>query len=147
MSSVQMSEALLAATFEQLRSCGNGEYECVAYWVASKNEPDTISRVVHQPHISGPFGYEVESNYVNQLFLGLRKSGETVRVQVHTHPGLASHSETDDSFALAPSAGFLSLVIPDFAQGPISLKGSHLMELDGRGTWRPVKPEAVFDLT
>lgn len=138
---------LLAETFEQLRVCGEGQRECVAYWVASKAEPYVVRRVVHPEHVSGPFGYEVESDYVNQLFLELRKTDETVRVQVHTHPTLAGHSETDDAFALAPSTGFLSLVFPDFAQGPIGFDGSHLVEMDVQGEWREVKPETVFDLT
>lgn len=146
MTRIAIPGVLLEATFEQLRDCGDGLRECVAYWVASKSEPDEICRVVHPPHSSGPFGYEVESDFVNQLFLELRKSDETVRVQVHTHPGLANHSETDDSFALAPSAGFLSLVFPDFAQGSISFERSHVVEMDGHGEWRQVEPEAVFDV-
>ncbi len=146
MTRIALSGVLLGATFEQLRNCGDGQRECVAYWVASKSEPDEICRVVHPPHSSGPFGYEVESDFVNQLFLELRKSDETVRAQVHTHPGLANHSETDDSFALAPSAGFLSLVIPDFAQGSVGFERSHVVEMDGHGKWHQVEPEAVFDL-
>jgi hypothetical protein len=147
MSRIAIPEALLVATFEQLRVCGDGQRECVAYWVASMSKPDEISRVVHPLHTSGPFGYEVESDYVNRLFLELRTTNETVRLQVHTHPGLANHSETDDTFALAPSAGFLSLVIPGFAQGPIGFEGSHLVEMDGHGEWRQVEGETVLDLT
>ncbi len=146
MSRIAIPGVLLEATFEQLRDCGDGQRECVSYWVASTSDPDKICRVVHPPHSSGPFGYEVESDFVNRLFLELRKSDETVRVQVHTHPGLANHSETDDTFALAPSAGFLSLVIPDFARGSVGFELVHVVEMNARGNWCQVEPEAVFDI-
>lgn len=141
MSGVRVPRALLEVTFEQLAVCGRGRRECVAYWVASRDEPDAVRRVIHPPHRSGPFGYEVESDYVNQMFLDLRRDRETVRVQVHTHPEEASHSTVDDRFALAPSTGFLSLVIPNFAAGPTELASCHLVEMGTDGEWHEVDPE------
>jgi hypothetical protein len=60
-----------------------------------------------------------------------------VRLQAHTHPGWASHSETDDRFALIPAPGFLSLVIPDFALGPVGLDRAVLVAMDDQSEWVP----------
>jgi hypothetical protein len=57
-------------------------------------------------------------------------------VQVHTHPGAAYHSTTDDAFPLIHSPGFLSLVIPRFAQGPIGFGDAFLAEIQPDGGWR-----------
>jgi hypothetical protein len=138
--------ALLDETFDLLARCGDRQRECVVYWLAALREPDLVARVVHPEHRSGPFGYEVESDYVNELFLALRQTGETVRAQVHTHPADAFHSGVDDDFALAPSRGFLSLVIPDFAHGPVGLVGSHLVEIYDDGRWIERHPEDAIVL-
>lgn len=141
-----MARSLLDATFEQLRSCGDGKRECVAYWCARQDEPDRLHRVVHPVHDAGLAGYSVDSEWVTKFFLDLRQAGETVRVQVHTHTGKASHSATDDQFALAPSQGFLSLVLPDFAFGPVSLDLAHLVEMQADGSWAAVHiNEALSD--
>jgi hypothetical protein len=116
----------------------------VLYWCDSLDQPGLLTRVVHPVHHAGHGGYEVDSAWVTQFFLGLRSSRETVRVQVHTHPHAAGHSAIDDRFALAPANGFLSLVIPDFATGPAVLAGTVLVRMQPDGTWTPVLPEEAL---
>jgi proteasome lid subunit RPN8/RPN11 len=130
---------LLEQTYEQLVQCGQGTRECVGYWLGPTDDAEVVRRIVHPLHRSGPFGYEVDSGYVNELFLDLRRTRETVRLQVHTHPEEASHSGVDDAFALAPSTGFLSLVIPDFALGPPDLARCHLVEMQPDGEWLEIE--------
>ncbi|MDG6970590.1 MAG: Mov34/MPN/PAD-1 family protein [Nitrososphaerota archaeon] len=45
--------------------------------------------------------------------------GEQIVAQVHTHPTLAFHSETDSEFAVTAMEGGLSIVIPDFGDAPL----------------------------
>lgn len=129
MSRVEVPRTVLEESFEQLGRCGAGEHECVMYWLAAADKPDAVLRAVHPAHSAGAFGYEVDSAYVNELFLTLRTTAEAVRVQVHTHPRAAGHSSVDDNFSLVPATGFLSLVIPDFACGPVGLAHCHLVEM------------------
>lgn len=135
---------LLDATFEQFRSCGDARRECVAYWCANSAEPDVLTRVVHPVHTAAGGGYEVDDAWVMQFFVGLHHNGETVRVQIHTHPRGAGHSWIDDAYSLVPAAGFLSLVVPNFAQGPVSLEGTHLVTMTADGDWAERRPEEVF---
>ena len=141
-----LSEAVLSSTFDQLRSCGAGRRECVAYWVARNTAPHVLARVAHPVHSAIGGGYEVDGDWVMQFFINLRSSQETVRVQIHTHPREAGHSWIDDAYALVPAEGFFSLVIPDFAQGPVGLDGAHLVEMTADGHWSERHPQEVFRL-
>ncbi|MGB6770794.1 MAG: hypothetical protein WBF51_02155 [Candidatus Dormiibacterota bacterium] len=89
-------------------------------------------------------GYEVDSAWVTGFFLDLRSRGRSALVQVHTHPRSAFHSEVDDVYALAPSTGFYSLVLPNFATGPVTLTGSCLLLMGPDGTWTEVNPAEEF---
>jgi hypothetical protein len=70
-----------------------------------------------------------------------------VRAQVHTHPGIASHSDTDDRYPLAPNPGFHSLVIPRFGIGPVRLNDAYLVVLEDDGTWAERDPIAEIKET
>jgi hypothetical protein len=100
-----LPDAVLTATFEQFRSCGNGQRECVAYWCADTATPDVLTRVVHPDHTAAGGGYEVDDAWVTQFFVSLHQRRETVRVQIHTHPCWAGHSWIDDAYALVPRPG------------------------------------------
>jgi hypothetical protein len=76
--------------------------------------------------------------WINKFWLQLADRGLGVRVQVHTHPGAAFHSKTDDDFPLIHEAGFLSLVIPDFALGVVGFDQAYLTEIQADGSWRQV---------
>jgi len=141
---LRLPAALLRESFAQLRACGTGQRECVVYWCTAVSEPDLLTRVVHPVHHAGLAWYEVDSAWVTEFFLQLRQDRQTVRVQVHTHPGPAGHSGTDDQFSLVPAAGFLSLVIPRFAAGRIGLQDTYLGRMQPAGTWARVEPEEVL---
>lgn len=68
--------------------------------------------------------------------LAATKSG--IRVQIHTHPASAYHSGTDDAYPIIHRPGFLSLVIPNFATGPIGFEGAYLAEFQEGGKWKQV---------
>jgi hypothetical protein len=139
-----LSRSLLEDSFLTLRECGAGRRECVVYWCASAEQPDLLNRVVHPVHHAGLAWYEVDSAWVNQFFLELRRAQQMVRVQVHTHPFDAGHSEVDDEFSLVPIAGFHSLVIPEFAVGPIGFTDAALVQMQADGTWGSASPQEAI---
>ena len=121
-----------------------GRIECVLYWCASADRPDLLTRVVHPLHHAGPGWYQVDSAWITRFFLELRQARQTVQVQLHTHPNAAGHSGIDDEFSLVPEPGFLSLVIPRFATGPVGLQDAYLGRMRPTGTWAEVDPEEVL---
>ena len=146
MSALEISRSLLSESLNRLRKCGNGESECILYWLAQRSSANTVHRIVHPMHNASPFGYRVESDFVGKLFLELRTTNELVRAQVHSHPHEAFHSPIDDEFSLTPSTGFLSLVVPNFAREPFSISTCYLAEVQGDGTWTERDPEGTLVL-
>jgi hypothetical protein len=138
--------ALLWQTFEVLRQCGGGRRECQVIWISSWVEPFTICTVVHPHHRAHGGGFELESGWINGFWLDLAREQQGIRVQVHTHPHEAFHSSIDDEYPILQCAGFLSLVIPDFAQGPIGFERAYLAEMRSDGRWREVVPDSRLEV-
>jgi hypothetical protein len=135
-------QTVLKCTFDQLRRCGRGRRECQVLWTSSWNNPSQITDVVHPQHRAHIGGFEVESDWLTKFWLDLGRLNAGVRVQVHTHPGEAFHSATDDAFPMICTPGFLSLVIPNFATGAATLEEAFLAELDDRGRFMQVPVHA-----
>ena len=134
----QLSHHLLKETFAHFRQCGQGMRECQVLWLSPWSAPDTITKAVHSEHDAKYCGIDVDHQWLHQFWQVLAREKCGVRVQVHTHPHDAFHSETDDAFPFIHTAGFLSLVIPDFAQGPMGFDRTFLAELQKDGQWQEV---------
>jgi Prokaryotic homologs of the JAB domain len=137
---LRLSEGLLREALGTLRHCSAGVRECVCWLTGPIDEPGVLDDVLHPSHSASAGGYRVEDRWINDAWLALARAGREVRLQVHTHPGAAYHSATDDAYPAVQTPGFLSLVIPRFAQDADGLAGAHLAELTGAGEWRSVEP-------
>jgi hypothetical protein len=69
------------------------------------------------------------------------ENGELLVGQIHAHPGAAYHSGADDALALVRLPGSLSIVVPDFARGPLREKTWSVYRLDEDGMWRTLSGE------
>ncbi len=58
-----------------------------------------------------------------------------VLAQLHSHPGVAFHSETDNRFPISNQLGFISIVVPNSA-GDEAGAGWAWFEFIGEGAWR-----------
>lgn len=116
----------------------------MAYWLGPVENPGIVTDVVQIAHTATRRSYTVDSAAVTELFLSLRDNKQSVRAQVHTHPGTSvEHSHTDNCFALAPHVDFVSLVLPHFATGPIGLNGAYATTVTANG-WAEVNPDEVI---
>lgn len=131
---LQLAEGLLRETLGLLRACGADRGECVVYWTGELVRLGTVDAVLHPLHVSLPGHYEIDPGWHNDAWIELAHERRTIRAQVHTHPGAAFHSRTDDRFPVAQQAGLLSLVIPRYAARD-DLRGAYLCELDEQGHW------------
>ena len=129
---------MIEETFATFRSCGANKQECQLYWLSPWSNPLELTEVVHPKHWASRQGLSVNSKWIDLFWNDLAQRGVGVRVQVHTHPSEAFHSATDDVFPLLFDAGFLSLVIPDFAMGPIGFRKAYLTEIQSNGRWKEV---------
>lgn len=133
---------MLEATFEHFRQCGRGRDECQALWTSSWSSPERLTRVVHPKHTAHPGGFVVDDAWLNKFWLELGATNSGIRVQVHTHPREAFHSKSDDDHPIIHKPGFLSLVIPNFALGPVGFKDAFLTEIQPNGRWQQVEIES-----
>ncbi len=142
----QIPDALLRETFAILRKCGQGRSECQALWLSKWAYPEQICAVVHPRHSSHGGGFQVASNWINDLWRELSRTGCGIRVQIHTHPAEAFHSAIDDAYPIIHEVGFLSLVIPDFGLGPVGFENAYLTEIASDGTWKQVSIETRLEV-
>jgi hypothetical protein len=132
---VTIAPSLLEDTYMQLRVCGQRRRECHLFWLASWRDARRITRIVHPKHTASSVSVEIDSEWLNSFFLELADASECIRVQVHSHPGSAFHSTTDDTWPAVRTRGYLSLVIPNFAAGEPHLGGAYLAEQTSSGGW------------
>ena len=135
----RLPRRMLDETFATFRSCGAGQRECQLYWVSPWDTPFNLTEVVHPQHLSSKYALSIDGSWINTFWNDLADRKLGVRVQVHTHPGEAFHSPTDDAYPLIHETGFLSLVIPGFAMGPLGFDDAYLTEIQPDGSWREVR--------
>jgi len=133
-----LPRTILEETFAQFRACGCGRRECQSLWLSSWEAPGALARVVHPEHVSHVGGFVVDDTWLNEFWLELGRLNMGVRVQVHTHPNEAFHSPSDDAYPIIHRPGFLSLVIPNFAMGPVGFDDAYLTEIQVDGSWKEV---------
>jgi len=141
-----IANGVLDRTFEHLRECGDDRRECVVLWAGPQTREDFADEVIHPLHTASLGGYDIDGPYVSRLWRELASRDQTVRAQVHTHPHSAYHSSRDDTLALVHTAGYLSLVIPNFAQGPIGLDGCYLAVRQEDGSWESIDPRSTINV-
>lgn len=141
---LRIAADLLQETFVTLRACGRNHAECVVYWIGPASENSALT-LEHPLHTRSPFGYQVDDQWLLDFSMRLAKTKQSVKVQVHTHPGEAFHSVTDDEWPIVSQAGFLSLVIPEFANNAPSFAGAWVGRLQTDGTWQKIStPSEAF---
>jgi hypothetical protein len=141
---VVVGDGLLEEAFAHLRRCGAGTRECVCYLSGPLAAPAVLDRVLHPLHTASVRHYEVDPGWLHLTSRRLAREGREIRLQVHTHPGRAYHSILDDAYPIVAVAGLLSLVLPEFACGPVGLRGAYLARLEADGSWSEHEPASLL---
>lgn len=144
---LRVPQAVLRDTFAELRRCGAGRRECQVLWTGPWSRPIDVTTLVHPKHRARGDGFELDSAWLTAFWQELTRTGAGVRVQIHTHPMDAFHSATDDAWPIIHAPGFLSLVIPHFAQGEIGFAGAYLAEIGEDGYWQEVAVGDLLEVT
>ena len=136
---VVLPGTLLQSVIDVLADCGGGRNECIVYATARLDSPWMADAFIHPRHASTPVSTTVESSELHRVWDELREARRKIVLQIHSHPGSAFHSSTDDNFPIIHSVGFPSLVLPSF--GKRGLTGAHLAIYEGDGKWHSPQPE------
>ncbi len=114
---ILVPSTIAAATLCHLRAAGTRECEEFAFW--SGHVVDGRIGIVGRvflPETTQERGYVTIEDDAQLLAMidMVHAHDELVLCQLHTHPGDAFHSATDDHGAVTDEVGFLSIVVPAF---------------------------------
>ena len=148
---VRVSQALANEANDHLRRMGKQGFEGFALWAGSRDGNGFHVRHTLIPAQTGersPSGVlvRVDAVELHRINLWLYKHQMTVIAQLHSHPGEAYHSATDDTFPIATTLGALSIVVPHFARQPFSLTNCAIYRLLTESGWTRLSAEAVSGL-
>jgi len=123
---LRVRRSMTETTQEHLRHAGSLGAEGMVLWAGRAREQ---AYEVEEVLIPKQYGVRTEDGVCvvvdgDELFrinVHLHDEGRTMIAQIHSHPGDAYHSETDDAYPIVTTVGALSLVVPDFGRGPFDL--------------------------
>lgn len=116
------------------------------YWTGPVMSPDLVDGQDHPDHRRSPGEYEIASDWLTRYWFRLARERRGIRAQIHTHPGRAFHSDTDDQFPVVSQPGFISIVIPNFAMGRMSLDDAWVGRLEPDGRWQAVAVDTAIEI-
>ena len=149
--SVLIPRSLTLAANDHLRHVGRRGCEGFALWAGKRNGAVfTVSETIipEQSALRSGQGIcvTVDGDELFRLNVHLYERELEVIAQIHSHPGEAYHSETDDTFPIATTSGAFSLVVPDFAVHPFALELCAAYRLIPGEGWAAVEPGIVEQL-
>jgi hypothetical protein len=125
--SIHLPENCAFEALAWLYKAGRRNVEGVALW-AGIREGNTffIKRTIIPQQDAGSIEdgliYVVRGEELHRIALDLFDSGMQLIAQIHSHPGEAYHSKTDDAYPIVTVVGGISVVVPNFAIGGLNLK-------------------------
>jgi hypothetical protein len=148
---VHVPRSAVDVVHEHLQEMGRAGCEGVGFWAGQLLGSEFLVRaglVPTQVATSTLDGLAVviPGEELFRMNVWLHQNGMTLIAQLHSHPGSAYHSETDDALAVVTRVGSLSIVVPDYAANEFSLATAAVHRLHENGTWRLVMPSAAAKL-
>ena len=109
-----------------MQKAGQRNLEGVALWAGKrKGEHFFIQKTIipnqEAANLEEGLIYVVGGEELHRMALELFDSGMELIAQIHSHPGAAYHSDTDDAYPIVTVVGGLSVVVPNFAAGGLNL--------------------------
>lgn len=118
---VLLPRSIVETTDKYLSISREEGVEVVVYWSGKKEASGLVVRKVWFPaQTSSPRSFAVGQDALFELNFGLYRLGHELVGQVHTHPSIAFHSETDDENAVSLQSGAISAVVPSFGLYSVS---------------------------
>lgn len=114
---IRCPQAVVTQTIEAIRRGGYESRETLVFWLGRKH--GGIVEVIEAyipPQQAEIDWFRVPPESMRVVMQHLRQRRAHICAQVHSHPGLAFHSEADDEWALIRHRGALSLVVPHFGR-------------------------------
>lgn len=124
-SRIILTDTCLAALQQCMEPEIRQKHEGVCYLVGLSDGHSTVAIAAYRPPAHTTRGsFSVTSPAVAGVVRAAVDRGLQLVGQVHTHPGMAFHSEGDDEGARFAYSGYASIVIPNYGERLPSLDGA-----------------------
>lgn len=127
-----------------LRSRGRGTRESGAFLLGTSDAAGR-RRIVDfllyddlDPHALDSGIVHLDGRHFGKLWELSRSRGLDVVADVHTHPGAASQSHSDQAHPMIARAGHLALIVPNFAAPPATRSTLGIYRYHGGGRWETI---------
>lgn len=149
--SVILSQESLEKAYEFLRYVGTKGVEGICLFAGQMESTTFFVKEVIIPRQKGyileqGLMYAVDNDELHDLNVWLYENNMQLIAQIHSHPGEAYHSDADDRYPIVDSYGGISIVVPDFATGEISLFDTATYRLSLNKTWKKLTRQEVKSL-
>lgn len=139
--------AVLEATDRVMRRFGREGRECYVWWggyFTADGDAQVLTAIY--PEIATTFGrVHLGLDELTLLHGELRALDQVLLVELHTHPPDAGgQNEVDAAHPAATYAGFISIVVPDFAEPRFhDLRQAYVYEYVVGGRWRQLDAQEI----
>lgn len=126
--------------YDHMRAAGQNRVEGVALF-AGKEDGNTFhvekTIVPEQEAMSLEEGllYSVDGDELHRINVWLYENKMSLIAQIHSHPGRAFHSSTDDAYPIVATVGGISIVVPDFASREMEISTWAVFRLSEENEW------------
>lgn len=149
--SIELPLENLEKAYKFLRYAGTKGVEGICLFGGQMNEKTFIIKETIIPRqksyiLERGLMYAVERGELHNLNVWLYENKMQLIAQIHSHPRDAYHSLADDRYPIVDSYGGISIVVPDFASGEVSLFDTAIYRLSIKKTWDKLKDQEVKSL-
>lgn len=143
-----VSQDVLEETWDFLRSRGREGLEGTLLWVGVTRDGSisvTRTLIPEQVATKGPQGVSVDlTPHAHYTLTDGLTPEERILVRVHSHPHRAYHSAKDNANPVITHEGALSIVVPDFASGPVDLGTCAVYRFRRATGWSPLSVAEIL---
>lgn len=144
---VYIPHGVIESTSWIMGQFGKERRECYVWWGGYFIE-DGIAQVTSAfcPDVGTDFGrVELHMHDFHCLHAALRQRDQALIAELHTHPpGGGGQNEVDAAHAAAPYPGFITIVVPNFAQPYFhDLRNCYVYEYLVNNCWKQLNPTQI----
>lgn len=147
---LRVPSRVIDETWRALRDYAEERNEGFVLWLGQLQDAEAVVDTAFVPpqesvQSEEGVGYFVTTETLFGLNVRLSETKLKLLAQVHSHPGRAYHSTTDDAYAVVTTEGGFSIVVPDFAADEPSPSRCAVYRLQG-ARWRQLTSRDVKNI-
>lgn len=134
-----------------LQKAGRKQFEALALFAGQRDGASFYVRETILPYqtsykLENGLMYAVEGEELFRINTWLFNQRMQLIAQIHSHPREAYHSVTDDRYPIVDTYGGISIVVPNFAIGPVNIESWVIYRLYQETSWTALTSKEVGNL-